>query len=298
MPDWWHSFITFLGEWGIPLKVVLIVLIGLALNIVLRILLNRTVSGVVRGVKSKQSVDETQELSAVGSHLNQRAVQRTRTLGTFGRNVITVVVLTGTVLLILLQFNINVAALLTSAGFVAAGLAFGAQNLVKDLLNGIFIVFEDQIGIGDLVTIGAIDGTVENVGLRITQVRADDGTLWFIRNGEILTLGNKSQGWGKAIIDITVSATEDLEVVEEAMLESAKELLNSQQFARRVTGQPEVLGLQSLYGDRATMRLTVRTRPEAQFAVQRELRARIKQRFGKLGIQLADQQPTYPGGSA
>ena len=223
-------------------------------------------------------------------------MQRTRTLGTFGRNIINWSTVIIGFFLILVQFGVNIAAVIASAGFIAAGLAFGAQNVVKDILNGLFMVFEDQMGVGDLVTVGTITGTVEDVGIRVTRVRASDGTLWFIRNGEILTLGNTSQGWGRAIIDITVSSSEDLELVERTALESASELLHSPQFARRVTGEPEVLGLESVSGDQATIRLAVRTRPEAQFSVQRELRALIKRHFEEQGIRL-DEVPRNPGGS-
>lgn len=296
MAEFWAAITGFFDEYQVLFRILLIVAGAFVAAWVLRLLLNRAVHGIVRGVKRSQNVDSTQELTA-GPHLNARAVQRTRTLGSFGRNVISWLLVIIALFLILAQFNVNLTAIIASAGFVAAGLAFGAQNLVKDVLNGLFMVFEDQMGVGDLITVGEITGTVENVGIRVTQVRASDGTLWFVRNGEILTLGNASQGWGRAIMDITVSAEEDLDLVERAALESAQELLRSPEFARRVTGEPEVLGLESVYGDRATIRLTVRTRPEAQFSVQRELRARIRKRFGELGIQLADELPKSPGGS-
>ncbi|MGD9607207.1 MAG: mechanosensitive ion channel family protein [Leucobacter sp.] len=296
MAEFWAAITGFFDEYQVLFRILLIVAGAFVAAWVLRLLLNRAVHGIVRGVKRSQNVDSTQELAA-GPHLNARAVQRTRTLGSFGRNVISWLLVIIALFLILAQFNVNLTAIIASAGFVAAGLAFGAQNLVKDVLNGLFMVFEDQMGVGDLITVGEITGTVENVGIRVTQVRASDGTLWFVRNGEILTLGNASQGWGRAIMDITVSAEEDLDLVERAALESAQELLRSPEFARRVTGEPEVLGLESVYGDRATIRLTVRTRPEAQFSVQRELRARIRKRFGELGIQLADELPKSPGGS-
>ena len=296
MAEFWAAITGFFYEYQVLFRILLIVAGAFVAAWVLRLLLNRAVHGIVRGVKRSQNVDSTQELAA-GPHLNARAVQRTRTLGSFGRNVISWLLVIIALFLILAQFNVNLTAIIASAGFVAAGLAFGAQNLVKDVLNGLFMVFEDQMGVGDLITVGEITGTVENVGIRVTQVRASDGTLWFVRNGEILTLGNASQGWGRAIMDITVSAEEDLDLVERAALESAQELLRSPEFARRVTGEPEVLGLESVYGDRATIRLTVRTRPEAQFSVQRELRARIRKRFGELGIQLADELPKSPGGS-
>lgn len=295
MADLWKGLERFYGDYQVLIHIVLIVIGAIVVNWLLRRLLNRTVHGVVQGVKRSQDVESTQELTA-GPYVNARAVQRTRTLGTVGRHVITWTVVVVALVLVLGQLHVNLTAILASAGVLAAGLAFGAQNIVKDILNGIFMVFEDQLGVGDLVTVGTITGTVEDVGIRITKVRAGDGTLWFIRNGEILQLGNASQGWGKAIIDITVGADEDLEAVEGAALESATELVRSPEFARRVTGEPEVLGLESVFGDRATIRLTVRTRPEAQYAVQRALRARIKKDFGERGIQLADQLPR-PGGS-
>ena len=294
MAEVWEAITGFYTDYRVLFNILLIVVLAVVLNWVLRRLLMRTVQGVVSGVKRSQDVDSTQELQA-GPYLNARAVQRTRTLGTVGRHVITWVLVVIALIMILGQLQVNLTAILASAGVIAAGLAFGAQNIVKDILNGVFMVFEDQLGVGDLVTVGQITGTVEDVGIRITKVRASDGTLWFIRNGEILTLGNASQGWGRAIIDITVGADEDLDQVEQAALESATKLVRSPEFARRVTGEPEVLGLESVFGDRATIRLTVRTRPEAQFAVQRALRARIKTRFGELGIQLAGQLPRPEG---
>ncbi len=287
---------SFYSTYQAPINILLILALAVLLNWLLRRLLKRTVNQVVHGVKKSKDVANTAELAAV-PHAAARAVQRTRTLGTVGRHVITWTIVVIALILILGQLGLNLAALLTSAGIVAAGLAFGAQNIVKDILNGIFMVFEDQLGVGDLVTIGAVTGTVEDVGIRVTQVRAGDGTLWFVRNGEILTLGNASQGWGNAIIDITVSSNEDLDLVERTVLESASELVQSPQFARRVTGEPQLLGLESVYGDRATLRLTVRTRPEAQFSVQRELRALIKKSFEMQGIRLADELPRNPGGS-
>ncbi|MCB1272837.1 MAG: mechanosensitive ion channel family protein [Leucobacter sp.] len=294
MTELWDWLVELYRDYQAPFNILLIVIGTVLLNWILRRLLTRTVQGVVSGVKRSQDVDLTQELEA-GPYLNARAVQRTRTLGTVGRHVISWVLVAIALILILGQLQVNLTAILASAGVLAAGLAFGAQNIVKDILNGVFMVFEDQLGVGDLITVGAITGTVEDVGIRITKVRASDGTLWFIRNGEILTLGNASQGWGRAIIDITVGADEDLSAVERAALESASEVVRSAEFARRVTGEPEVLGLESVYGDRATLRLTVRTRPEAQYAVQRALRARIKTHFGELGIQLADQLPRPEG---
>ena len=287
---------SFYATYATPINIVIIVIGAILLNWLLRRLLMRTVNQVVRGVKRAQDVDTTSEMQAA-PYVNARAVQRTRTLGTVGRAIITWTVVVIALILILSQLSVDLAALLTSAGIVAAGLAFGAQNIVKDILNGIFMVFEDQLGVGDVVTIDLVSGTVEDVGIRVTQVRALDGTLWFIRNGEILTLGNSSQGWGRAVIDVTVDANQDLAHVSDVTLEATKALLRSDKFARKVTGEPEIMGLESVFGDRATLRLAVRTRPEAQWEIQRGIRAEIRRKFKEHDIKLADEFPKGHGGT-
>lgn len=284
----------FFVTYQVPIRILAILVLAVLAHWILRLLLRRMVNRVVQGVKRKENVTQTEEMASAPS-VRARAVQRTRTLGTIGRHVIT----WGTVLValvaVLTQLNVNLTAVLASAGVVAAGLAFGAQNIVKDILNGVFMVVEDQLGVGDWVTIGDVAGTVEDVGIRITKLRAIDGTLWFVRNGEVLTLGNSSQGWGRALIDISLSTDNDLELVEEVALSTAKELLASPQYIRRAMGEPEIWGLQSVFGDRATLRMSVRTRPEAQWAVERALRAALRRSFQTHGITLASELPELGG---
>lgn len=297
MAEFWAGVAAFMEEYQILIRILVIVAVAIIANWLFRMLLTRTVRGVVRRVKNSLSVDATEEIVA-GPHLNARAVQRTRTLGTFGRNVITWLVAIIAFFLILAQFNVNISAVIASAGFIAAGLAFGAQNVVKDVLNGVFMVFEDQLGVGDWVTCGDVSGTVEDVGIRVTRLRGIDGMLWFVRNGEILVLGNASQGWGRALIDITVKADSDMEEVERVTLEAAREVTRAPETARKISGDPDIWGIESAFGDRATLRLTLRTRPEAQWSVQRALRAALMQRFKEAGIELATELPRYPGGQA
>ncbi len=289
------AFTDFLTAWATPLWILGIIIGAIIVNWLLRVILNHTVMQIVRGVKKSQNVDTTSEMQAA-PYIHARAVQRTRTLGSVGRAVITWTIAVIAIIAILGQLGVNLGAVLTSAGIVAAGLAFGAQNIVKDVLNGIFMVFEDQLGVGDIVTVGEIVGTVENVGIRVTQVRTMNGTLWFVRNGEILTLGNWSQGWGRALIDLTVDADQDLDRVSDVAIDAAKALLTSARYARKVTGEPEVWGLESVFGDRATLRLAVRTRPEAQWEVQRGLRAELLHKFVEAGVKLSDEYPKFPKG--
>lgn len=292
--DWLSDFVS---KYEVAFSIALIVLLSIVLRWVLQRALRHVVSRVVQGVKKSQATDLTEELS-LAPKLSARAVQRTRTLGAVGKHIITWIIGTVSIILILGKLGVDLAALLTSAGIVAAALAFGAQNLIKDLLNGIFMVSEDQLGVGDWITIDEISGTVEDVGIRVTKVRAVDGTLWFIRNGEILKLGNSSQGWGRALINITVAADNDLDLVERAALEAARTVMQMPENTRKIIGEPEVWGVESMFGDRATLRLAMRTRPEAQWEVQRALRLELVRVFEKNGITLAAELPQFPGGKA
>ena len=281
---------SFITTYRTPIAIIAIVVGAVLAHWLLRIILNRTVVQIVRGVKKSQDVEHTSEINA-SPYVHARAVQRTRTLGTVGRHIITWTVVAAALAAILGQLGVNLTALLASAGIVAAGLAFGAQNIVKDMLNGLFMVFEDQLGVGDSITVGTISGTVEDVGIRVTQVRAEDGTLWFIRNGEILTLGNASQGWGRAIFRFTVDADQDLEHVADLAKDAAETLLTHGRYLRQVTGNPEVSGLESVSGNRATMQLSLRTRPEAREQVRQAMRLEVRRKFREHGIALAEDLP-------
>ncbi|WP_449278566.1 mechanosensitive ion channel family protein [Leucobacter sp. GX24907] len=288
------AFSSFVTQYEVPIRIVCIVLGAILIHWILLLILRRSIDRIVVGVKKAQGVDSTQELTAAPK-MSARAVQRARTLGSLGRNFITAVIVMVAFTMVMGELGFNLTALLASAGVLAAGLAFGAQNIVKDILNGVFMAFEDQLGVGDVVTIGEVSGTVEDVGIRVTQVRGVDGTLWFVRNGEILTLGNSSQGWGRALVDITIDADNDFAKAEEVALTAARQLLSSDRFARKVAGAPEVWGLESVFGDRATLRLAMRTRPEAQWEVQRALRAALSREFHQNGITLAKELPGIGG---
>ncbi|MDO4241193.1 MAG: mechanosensitive ion channel family protein [Microbacteriaceae bacterium] len=293
MSEFWHAITSFFEQNQVAFRIFLIIVGAIVLRMVVRMAIRRTVNRIVHGVKKSQATDSTTEISTSGV-ARQRAIQRARTLGAVARSVVTWVIFVITLALILHQFNIDLTGVLASAGFIGAALAFGAQSIVKDVLNGIFMVFEDQIGVGDHVKVGSVEGTVEDVGIRVTQVRGLDGTLWFVRNGEILELGNSSQGHGQAIIDITVLNNNNLDAVQDAALAAANKVLKQQEYRRKITDAPKMWGVQSIYGDRATIRFTIRTRAEAQWAVQRAVRRQIQIDFAELGIELATQLPGIP----
>ena len=282
----WAAVTEWMGLYGTPIRMGAILFGAVIVRWILLVALQRTVQKVVSGVKKNQRVESTREM-VQSPLLAARVVQRTRTLGTVGSNLITIMVSMVAFFWVLSELGVNLTAVLASAGFVAAGLSFGAQNIVKDLLSGIFMVFEDQLGVGDTVVIGDIHGTVEMVGLRITQVRSSDGALWFIRNGEILKLGNLSHDWGRSRIDLTVSADQPLEDVQRLALAAAEELHHDPLLARKIIGVPEMLGLQLATPDDLTLRLTLKTRPGAQDEIGRALTTRIKAHFDEAGIPLA-----------
>lgn len=287
VPQWWTDLLALLTDAGGRLLAAAAIIVGsFLLAWILRFVIRRIVNRIVNGAKNKANVDDTQALDR-SPLAAVRLVQRTRTLGSILQNIVNVAI--GIVAIILI---INVIApgilgslaLLTAA--IGAGLGFGAQNIVKDVLNGIFIVAEDQIGIGDVVDLGLATGIVEYVSVRITHVRDVNGTLWYVRNGEITRIGNMSQGWSRVIIDLAVPVDADIDEVEAAMLEAAKDLAKEPKWRTRIIEKPEVWGLESVSGDALVIRLVMKTRANAKDDVARELRVRLKRAIDAMGLTL------------
>lgn len=171
-------------DWSTLIRIALMVIGAVILRALLLVSVKKVVKGIVSGAKNKSV--------ATGALAQARVVQRARTMGSVLGNLITWTVYTIAVTMILSELGVAVGALIAGAGIIGAALGFGAQNLVRDLLSGLFIVLEDQYGVGDKVDLGEATGVVENVGLRVTQLRDAKGTLWYVRNGEILRVGNSS----------------------------------------------------------------------------------------------------------
>ncbi len=281
------DLLAFLIDVGWRLLGVAGVIVGaLVLSWLLRLVIRRVVNRIVNGAKSKANVDDTQALER-SPLAAVRLVQRTRTLGSILQNIVNVAIGIVAIVLIINLLAPGVLgsiALLTAA--IGAGLGFGAQNIVKDVLNGIFIVAEDQIGIGDVVDLGLATGIVEYVSVRITHVRDVNGTLWYVRNGEITRIGNMSQGWSRVIIDLAVPVDADIDEVETAMLEAAKDLAKEPKWRTRIIEKPEVWGLESVSGDALVIRLVMKTRANAKDDVARELRVRLKRAIDAMGLTL------------
>ncbi|WP_136585495.1 mechanosensitive ion channel family protein [Microbacterium hydrothermale] len=285
--DTWTWIGGRLLDFGGVLLQILGIVVGVAVAAwILRLVIRRVVDRIVNGAKVKARVDDTQALDR--SPLSAvRLVQRTRTLGTILQNIVNVVlVIVALVWIAGIVAPDALASLTLLTAAIGAGLGFGAQNIVKDVLNGIFIVAEDQIGIGDVVDLGLATGIVEFVSVRITHVRDVNGTLWYVRNGEITRIGNMSQGWSRVIIDLAVPVDADIDDVEKAMLNAAKAMAKETKWRSRIIEQPEIWGLESISGDALVIRLVMKTRSSAKDDVARELRARLKRAIDAMGIAL------------
>lgn len=270
--------------WNLTIvQVAVIIVFAFLARWIMLFVIRRVVTQIVSGVKKGQNVDDTQSLN-VSPVTAVRVVQRTRTLGSVLTNIINVTVVVVAVLLIVNEIDpliLGSFALLTAA--LGAGLGFGAQNIVKDVLNGLFMVMEDQLGVGDVVDLGLAEGVVESVGIRITQVRDIEGTLWFVRNGEILRTGNMSQGWARVIVDLAIPYSSDVEAVQAELLKVARALASSRKWRSAMLGKPEIWGLESISAEALVVRLVVRTRVGARWDFARDLRLHLKKALDGMG---------------
>jgi small conductance mechanosensitive channel len=270
-----------LDQWGTLIAVGSILLGAIVVRIALRIASKRIVKAVVSGVNRASKSNRLDSIIA-----DQRLTLRTRTIATVFDNFTSWGIAITALVMILSALGVNVGALIAVTTILGAAIGFGAQSLVKDLLAGIFIVFEDQYGVGDWVEIGSVSGEVEKVGLRVTEIRDIHGTLWFVRNGEINEVGNASQDWAAALLDFPFAYESNVDQVQGILTEVAKEMRQSPEWKKDMTADVEVWGMQHVSGEQFIIRVSVKTIPNRQWAVARELRSRSKKAFDAAGISL------------
>ena len=226
-----------------------------------------------------------------------RAAARAQTLGVVLRSIVAFLIWTIAGITILGELGINLGPLIASAGIAGVAIGFGAQSLVKDFLAGMFILVEDQYGVGDIIDVGdlsgtQVTGTVEAVSLRTTRLRSVNGTVWHVPNGTVLRVGNMSQQWARALLDVSVAYGTDLDEASRIIKATADELWQAQDWKHQVLEEPELWGVESLDADGIAIRLVVKTRPSQQFAVMRELRRRIKRALDDAGVEIPFPQRT------
>lgn len=231
-----------------------------------------------------RNTEHTVELTSV--LMTARREQRAEALGQLLRSVTTFTVVGLALLVLLSQMGVNLAPLLASAGVVGVALGFGAQTLVKDFLSGIFLVLEDQFGVGDVVDLGPAIGTVEEVTLRITRVRDLSGIVWYVRNGEILRVGNRSQGWTTAVVDVPVAFNEDLDRVRRVVDKVGAMMDGDPAYDGVLFGTPMYAGVESVSGDAVFVRVMAKAAPDQQMAAARAIREQLKNGFDEAGIRV------------
>lgn len=218
-----------------------------------------------------------------GSH-SLRAAARAQTLGIVLRSLASTVIWTIAAMMVLGELGINLGPLIAGAGIAGIAIGFGAQTLVKDFLSGIFMLLEDQYGVGDIIDVGVTTGTVEAVTLRTTRLRDLQGTVWYVPNGMIERVANMSQQWARALVDVDVALGTDVDRAQAVIERVADELWRDPAWRGRLLEEPEVWGVEKMGPESITIRLVVKTRPAEQFAVRRELRRRLADAFRRAGI--------------
>jgi small conductance mechanosensitive channel len=262
--------VSDLAEWviGKPLAILLLIVLGLIARWLIFRVIDRAVAGIAAGP------------------LSERRALRARTMGSLLKSIVTGVVFTIILMMVIDEAGYPVAPLLASAGILGVAIGFGAQSLVKDFLSGFFMLVEDQYGVGDIVDLGEASGTVEAVTLRVTRLRDVNGTVWHVPNGAITRVGNKSQQWARALLDVNVVYGTDVDEAERLIKATADALWNDPEWGDTIIEEPEVWGVEQLAAESIHIRLVVKTQPSQQFKVTRELRRRLLQAFEANGIEV------------
>ena len=223
---------------------------------------------------------------------NLRRAQRADALGNVATSLAGVVIWSVAVIMALGQINVELGPLIAGAGIIGVAVGFGAQDLVKDFLSGVFMLIEDQYGVGDIIDAGEASGVVEGITLRSTRLRDIDGTLWHIPNGEIRRVGNMTQEYSRALLDIGIAYSADIDAAVEVIQGVSDELAQDAEWGELIIAEPRVLGVQALGADSVDIRLLVKTVATRQFEIARELRRRIKYAFDAAEIEVPFAQRT------
>ncbi len=274
------------------------ILATVVIAFIVRWLLHRFVSRMVT-MMTARSARRDDELNRAGRMLagmsettHERYIQRMTTLGSLLRSITTFVVFGITALTVMALLGIPLAPLLASAGVGGVALGFGAQSLVKDFLSGIFMIIEDQYGVGDVIDTGQASGVVQEVSLRITRLRDINGVTWYIRNGEIARIGNMTKGSSNAVVDIPVAYNEDLDKVLGVITQVTVDFAKDPDWADKLIEAPSVLGVEKMVGAMMTIRVLAPCAPGQNWAIQRELRQRAKIALDAAGVKAP---PVFPG---
>ncbi|MDO5644240.1 MAG: mechanosensitive ion channel [Dermabacter sp.] len=287
------SLVDALWRWAISsgITVVIIIVVAFVARILVGIVINRAFKTMYdSGTKISRMTNVVVQKntdSALIKAQQERRQQRAQTLATVSKNVAGAAIGIIALVMILSQMNIDVAPIIASLGVAGLAAGIGAQTVIKDVLAGIVMLFEDIVAVGDYVDLQFAEGTVENINLRVTQVRGLNGVLWTVRNGEIVRTGNYSRGLGTAYLVLDISNKADDTVVSDALTHVIADLQADPTYGPKIMGTPNVTGILSIDGARYQRRVTVDTVPGQQWDMERELRKRIRAEFTARGIEFA-----------
>jgi moderate conductance mechanosensitive channel len=272
---------------GKPLAILAILVIAAIVNRIARRAVKRGLAKLHSGGLSERLGnvrDRAPSALFETGEIQVRAAQRVEALATVLRSVVSFIIWTIAIFMVLGQLGINLGPLIAGAGIIGVALGFGSQSLVRDFLAGIFILVEDQFGVGDIVDLGEATGVVEAVSLRTTRLRGIDGTVWHVPNGEIARVGNMSQHWSRALLDVEVAYGAGIPHAREVIKRVADEVWH--EHPHTVLEEPELWGVEALGANGVTIRLVVKTQPSKQYEISRLLRERIKAAFDAEGIEI------------
>jgi len=278
------------------LRIIGIVIVGLTLRAISRRFINRLTSSVSEGAVPKVLAPLKERVYSSGilensALLSERRRQRAATIGSVLNSVVSFTLLCLCVLLILDAISINLAPFIAGTSIIGVAIGFGAQNIIKDFLAGLFMILEDQYGVGDVIDFEKATGTVEAVGLRTTQLRDIHGTVWYVRNGEVGRVGNQSQGFAEVVLDLAVAAETDVEQASRVIAECAIGMYADAHWHELFVGEPRVIGVEAFSLDRTVIRLTAKVKPLEQWRIAREMRKRMKEALDAADISVAPELP-------
>ena len=271
-----------------PFRILMILVISYLVVRVTRLLIRRVVRRLSQDGATER-FDKFRRRSGValldtGPVPTVRRALRAETIGAVLRSLVAALIWATAFVMILDTLNVNLAAIGIGASIIGVAVGFGSQALVRDFISGLFMLVEDQYGVGDVIDTGVATGTVEGVSLRTTRLRDIEGVVWHVPNGEIRRVGNKSQQWARALLDIAIAYDSDLTVAQEAIAGAAESLSADPVFGPLVVDEPEMLGVEQITNDQVLIRLGVKTKPLEQWKVARELRARVKAALDAAGV--------------
>lgn len=264
--------------------ILLALVIYRVVNHAIKIVVRQSVKRAEERLEAVESSRAARILAGVTGISNARHRARTATLGSLLRSVNAVVVLVVTVMMILRALGIPLTPLLASAGIGGVALGFGAQSLVKDYLSGVFMILEDQFGVGDIVDLGEASGTIEEVGLRVTRLRDATGQVWYVRNGEILRVGNLSQGWSMAAVSVPFAITSDPAKVLKVLADAMAEIYADKEFEGVLLEEPSVAGIDAVDGGAMSAKIFAKCAPNEHWGVQRAILERSVVALRRAGI--------------